>query len=273
MAYIKASGNVSNNQYTVTGPNSYGAIGAGISITSGSSGLNGLSINELLHPVISSHVKKYEIYEFQEDVLALSVTWKRMRDSGEFVASKLTDDILFKKLTAEDKVNADAIRDYYSKKIMMMKLAGDSRFTSFREDLNIFVHGDKFKMTNNFFGLAYYLPTFYDYDTKLDEVKQSVTSKFNWKVTGPKLNSGSVELTPIKKLHRKTKGTDVFQYWLKTSDNIAALICVQPSNSLIKLWDHFYNLETPLKIRGSLTPRRIDGLEYVSITNWDIVHG
>ena len=81
---------------------------------------------------ISNNVKKYEIYEFTEDVLALSVTWKRMRDAGKNTALKLTDNDLFKNIIPEDRIMADKIATYYSKKIMMLKLLDNSKLTSYR---------------------------------------------------------------------------------------------------------------------------------------------
>ncbi|MEI6597979.1 MAG: hypothetical protein WCL22_02950, partial [bacterium] len=97
----------------------------------------------------TQHVKKYEVFETTEDILALSVTWHRLRPLISHGISniinpsnrptKLTDSILFKELIQEDREKADVIRDYYSKKLMMFTLKGQ-KFSNYRKDLNTFIH-------------------------------------------------------------------------------------------------------------------------------------
>ena len=248
------------------------SIGGTGAVGSSSNGIfaNTFFDNETL---LNPHIKKYEIYEFNEDVLALSVTWKRLRDNGNHICSKITDAVLFNHITEDDKVNAGIIRDYYSKKIMMLKLLGNNKFSSYRTDLNEFIHGDSKKITDKFFGLAYYLPQFYEYDTSLDSVKSNLVSKISSSDTLADGPESSIRLTPVKRLHRKTKGTDTFQYWLKNRNDIGVLICVQPSNSLIKLWEHIFNKGEEICIKGQFGRRNLDNFEYLSTHNWDIVYG
>ena len=91
---------------------------------------------------ISPQVKKYEVFESPEDVLVLSVTWKRLRDEDRHIAGKLLDSELFAHIKQEDRDKANVIRDYYSKKVMMWKLKGDGKLTSYRNDMNNFVHSN-----------------------------------------------------------------------------------------------------------------------------------
>jgi hypothetical protein len=86
--------------------------------------LNTISISGLDYIHHHPDVKKYEIYESPEDLLALSVAWKRHRDTDTSYTGyrNLLDAELFKVLTHEDQTVADSIRDYYSKKVMMWKL-------------------------------------------------------------------------------------------------------------------------------------------------------
>lgn len=222
---------------------------------------------------INPNVKKYEIYEFTEDVLALSVTWNRMRANSVSTVTKLTDNELFRNITADDRTLADTIANYYSKKIMMMKLV-NTRFTSYRTDLNEFVHGDRKKIVDKMFGLAYYLPSFYDYDVKLDAVKSELVLKQEWS-TNNKMNGKqqSIVLTPLRRLRRKTKSLDAYHYWLKTTNGTGVLIALQPNNTLLKLWEHFFNKNEQIVISGTTFCKTLDGFEYLSIKNWEIVHG
>jgi len=70
---------------------------------------------------MNPNVKKYEIYESPIDLLALSSAWKRLRDAGTAQGriGKLLDKDLFESLISEDYSQAERIRDYYSKKIVM----------------------------------------------------------------------------------------------------------------------------------------------------------
>ena len=86
-----------------------------------------LTLHGLLGVTHGEHVKKYEILEIDEDLLALSTAWKRLRDThnsgGTYTPiSTLLDKELFNHVTIDDRQKANEIRDYYSKKIMMWKL-------------------------------------------------------------------------------------------------------------------------------------------------------
>ncbi len=127
--------NTSISGYGATPSLSLGAVG------SGSSGYSAQSINlGDFEYTFSNHVQKYEVYEISKDLLALSVCWARYRktrhDPGpQPTITKLLDTELFRLVTEEDITHANVIRDYYSKKIMVLKLKNEG-FTAFREDLN-----------------------------------------------------------------------------------------------------------------------------------------
>lgn len=248
---------------------------ANISLTSSQiSSLNGGNDTFTFDFGINPNVKKYEIYEFTEDVLALSVTWNRLRSLGINNVSRLTDNELFRSITPEDRTLADTIANYYSKKIMMLKIMDNTRLSSYRQDLNEFVHNDRKKVVDKMFGLAYHLPAFYDYDVSLDNVKADLVTKQDWNNQKNKQHGKqqSLVLTPITRLRRKTKNSDAYHYWLKTTNGTGALITLQPNNTLIKLWEHFYNKKEPMVIAGSTFCKTLDGFEYLSIKNWEIVH-
>jgi len=237
--------------------------------------LSGETGNANLHPA----VKKYEVYETPTDVLALSVAWKRLRDSGHSGIGRLLQDELFNKVTGDDIEMAKQIRDYYSKKIMMLTLRNDNpRMSDYRKDLNTFVHGDGRMVRENMLGLAYYLPTFYEYDVNIDEVRCAVDANQNFKKLDkenkPKLLKLSVELKPLKMLVRKTKRITTNQYWLKDLKlNAGVLISIQPGNPLEHIWnDMFLNTEV-LQVNGSFCRRTIDNFEYFSVDKWHLAKG
>jgi hypothetical protein len=88
---------------------------------------------------LNSNVKKYEVYEISQDLLALSICWSRYRKVKDEhnlrpVITRLLDSELFRLVSEDDITQANAIRDYYSKKIMVWKLK-NIKLTPFREDM------------------------------------------------------------------------------------------------------------------------------------------
>jgi hypothetical protein len=217
-------------------------------------------------------VKKYEIYESPIDLLALSSAWKRLRDAGTAQGriGKLLDKDLFESLISEDYSQAERIRDYYSKKIVMWKLKGE-RMSNYRNDLCTFVHSDGTKFREEMLGLAYYLPAFYEYDNQLDEVRLQVEPPCLAK--NPMINS-SRTLTPIKRIMQKTKRVSVVQYWLKdTRNDYAVMIQIEAKNQLEHLWNHVFNNNNLIEIKGNFHLKQRDNFEYLSVTNWELTRG
>jgi hypothetical protein len=215
-------------------------------------------------------VKKYEIYESPIDLLALSSAWKRMRDAGTAQGriSKLLDKILFDSLISEDYSQAEQIRDYYSKKIVVWKLKGE-RMSNYRNDLSTFVHSDGTKFREEMLGLAYYLPAFHEYDIQLDDVRLQVQQNG---IAKKHVINSSRTLMPIKRIIQKTKRISVVQYWLKdTMNDHAAVIQIETKNQLEHLWNHVFNTNDSIEITGNFHLKQRDNFEYLSVTNWELV--
>ena len=107
----------------------------------------------------SDYVKRYEVIETTEDVLALSVAWKRLRDTkdrgAQYISiSSLLDDNLFRQVEESDKIRANQIRDYFSKKIMLWSLKS-IKLSKYRQDLNTFIHGNDKKVTEEMLPIVF----------------------------------------------------------------------------------------------------------------------
>ena len=232
-------------------------------------GINIHSIDDLFN----THYKKQEIYEFEEDILAISCAWKRQRDDApaDYRYSKLTDRKLFDSVTADDKESARMVRDYYSKKIMMLTLKGHL-LTSFRKDLNTFIHGEANRATEELFPLIYKLPDFYEYDVKIDEIKTSIENRLKG-VKLEKMNGKqtSFELTPIASVKKHNKRMKVIEYWFSGKSNTISLIQLEPKNPLLHIWDDMFTSKKVLQISGTAFVKSMDDFEYLSIKNWTLV--
>lgn len=222
-----------------------------------------------------SLLKKYEVYESVEPILALSSAAHRIfRDNK--IHYKLTDRDLFGKVTPEDKVMADQIKDYYSKKVMMWKLKGNGQLSPFRDDMNKLIHSDGLTFKESMIGIAYWLPVFYQYDIDMDLIKMNINTNQNFEQMNKDGKPGVLKLTetltPIKRLDRKTKRSKLHEYWFKSGDshNAGVVIHLEEKNQLQHLWDKLFNLKEPMKIEGFYSRRRRDDFEFYSITNWSV---
>ena len=235
--------------------------------------LGNLSLDNLFE--INSNVKKYEVIETTEDVLALSVTWHRLRSlishninnivNPNNRPSNLTDDILFKEMNQEDRDRADVIRDYFSKKIMMITLRGQ-HLSGFRKELNSFIHGDCKVFKEELLPLIYRLPEFYDNDIQHDEMFRDFNKQFEDDL---KQWRGTKTLKPVRKFFINLKTKKFLEYWLKDDLNRGYRIEIPFENKLNHLWEHFFEQES-IPILGSYTHREHDGINYYQLKNWEI---
>ena len=220
----------------------------------------------------SDYVKRYEVIEATEDILALSVAWKRLRDTkSEAIQTGITtllDDNLFRKIEESDRVRANEIRDYFSKKIMLWSLKS-VKLSSFRQDLNKFIHGDAKKITEEMLPLIYRLPEFYEYDIQFDQFKREVNSEIH---NFTKLDSHKkiTTLTPVKSFYKTNKRVKHFEYWLKDSNDNAHLITIEPKNPLKHIWDKIFT-NGQLRIEATCYPKKYDELQYYQLLNWNLV--
>ena len=222
----------------------------------------------------SDYVKRYEVIEATEDILALSVAWKRLRDttnesiqngSLHIKVTTLLDDHLFRKMEESDRIRANEIRDYFSKKIMLWTLKS-VKLSAYRQDLNKFIHGDGKKVTEELLPLIYRLPEFYEYDIQFDQFKREINLEI--------LNFGKIDsvkkittLTPIKSFYKTNKRVKHFEYWLKDSNDNAHLITIEPKNPLKHIWDKIFT-NGQLRIEGTYLPKKYDELQYYQLLNW-----
>jgi len=245
-----------------------------------SGNINAISINDIFKANLyqdSIYVKTYQIIEAVEDLLALSVTHKRLMIENISVLAKsfsfknILDPIVFQNLNEADREIANTIRKYYSQQILMWALKG-IKLTAFREDLKTYLNGEGNKFVENTIPLVTKLPYFYDYDIKLDEIKREFTTDtegFNTVATNNP-SKHSYILTPIKSLFRKTKKAKCIEYWLKDNYNRAYKIEIDHNNPLQHLWDKTFN-QDKLEISGYTKLKRLDDLNYFHVFGWEVL--
>ncbi len=253
--------NTSISGYGATPSISIGAVGAG------STGYSASTINlGNFEFQFNDDVQKYEVYEISQDLLALSVCWARYRKSRDTpgpqpTITKLLDSELFRLVTEDDIAQANVIRDYYSKKIMVLKLKNVG-FSSFREDLNTFVHSDGKTFKESMLPLAYRLPEFYEYDVEFEKM----SFEYNKEV---KRNDDPHVVTVkqlkfIKKLSVNNKRNKHQEYWFSDNYNNLVNMNIENSNPLLSLLDMTVH-KNDIRVKSGFRKSSRDGLEYLKV--------
>lgn len=225
----------------------------------------------------TQHVKKYEVFETTEDILALSVTWHRLRPLISHGISnivnpsnrptKLTDAVLFKEMIQEDRDKANVIRDYYSKKLMMINLRGQ-RISNYRKDLSAFIHGDCKVVKEEMMPLIYRLPEFYDYDISTDEMFRGLDTRFE----DSRIASETIKtVSPVNKFVVKRKSGKYNEYWLRDEQNRPCRIEIDSSNQLMHLWEYFFE-KNSLSLDCISKFEERDNIAFYKIIKWTIIH-
>lgn len=247
----------------------------GLTLSSAGSGYPTFTVNN--GTTTHANLKKYEICESTLDIMALSCAAHRAFNVSK-IHYKITDRQTYDAVKEEDVKLANEIKDYYSKKVMLWKLKGN-KMSSFREDMNTLIHSDGLIFKEQMIGVAYWLPVFYQYDLKLDDIKQEVDQdqKFDKmdKEGTPRSLTLDEELTPLVRLDRRTKRSKQVEYWFKSSTphNAAVVLQVQEKNPLQGVWDYIFDKKESMKVEAKFTRERLDGFEHYSVTNLKMLKG
>lgn len=221
---------------------------------------------------LNSNVKKYEVYEISQDLLALSVCWARYRKVKDEhnlrpVITKLLDSDLFRLVSEDDITQANVIRDYYSKKIMVWKLK-NIKLTPFREDMNTFIHGDGKMFKETMLPLVYRLPEFYEYDVEFE--KMSFEYNKEVKRQESQFVSEKKQLKFVKQLSVNTRRYKRKEYWFSDTHNNLVTFNIESNNPLISMLDMTLK-NHDIYIDGRYKKSMRDGNEYLKIEKFSFV--
>jgi len=221
---------------------------------------------------INPHMKKYNVTESDEDLLALSAAWHRIRKTPfdpNRVSPKitsLTDASLFNFVTDEDRTKAADIRDYYSKKIVVWTLK-EIRLTSYRTDLNKFIHGNGKIFTDEMLPLAYRLPEFYEYDLAFADMMRDLPRHSNESIRNSITEKHT--LRPLRNFDVKNKHGYRHEYWFKDENDYPVLILLEHINSCKSMFEREFRKEsTDMTLTGHI--RLLDDYTYFKVTSWKV---
>lgn len=219
------------------------------------------------------------------DLVEASCSIHRRFKNGELknqygIASVTPNDI-----TDEDRQYAAEIKDYYSKKLMVLKLKGH-RLSNFRNDLVVLIttkpengeytyvsthlQNDTYRRfaDESFEGMAHRLPEFYEYDMGLEEVfeglKREVTSYENQQVHTFKF---------LKKLTARRRLVSMYEYWFEMPNQDRVCLTRPDKDPLNVLFDILVE-SGPVNIHGRLKREFKDDREFLRLQEkWSLALG
>ncbi len=208
---------------------------------------------------LHSGLKAVTMYESTIDLLALSVCWKRLRESTQIHnVGRLLDQALYPHVTPSDIERSKEIKDYYSKKLMLLSIKSDTVLSPFRKDLSSFVHSDGLSFREEMVPLAFRLPEFYEHDTKFDQIINDSKQDFNLEAEEYKF---------LGKVFRCSKRFKQNDYWFVNNQHTLYTVSIQTNNNLILFWERQLNENQSgiMKLLGRKKQRRRDDLVYFDI--------
>jgi hypothetical protein len=273
--------NTASNSITINGAQLMQSMGASSTASVSISPFSNISHVSNLSPGLSTisldsysfwdnpNVKKYEVIESTEDLMALSTTWHRIRmartpeNQGTVFPSTLIDKVLFPEVTSEDRELAGKVRDYYSKKIMMYKLKGQE-LTNFQRDMNEFIHSDGLRFQEKMIPLVYSLPGFYVNDVAFD----AMASEHNTKIETLGINNTKrlnlIEVHDAGRRGRKSK-----EYWFSDESKHLVKMAIQADNPLLTLLDRF--TQDQITVNGMFTKLSRDDRDYFMVSKFKFI--
>lgn len=221
-------------------------------------------LSDLFQDIETPHMKRYEVFETSEDVLTLSCAWYRLREekkqnttlSPSSGINYITDKLLFDSVIEEDRVLASNIRDYYSKKLMLLKLK-QLNLTKYREDLNAFIHNNGKTFTHEVIGMVYRLPEFYQNDITLDSIftdKPKITKSLETYVRETKT------LTHIDTTFVQNKRRKIIEYWFTDESNYVNSVFLEHNNPLVNIWETI--IRQPIRLNAVYNLKNVDDYLY-----------
>ena len=196
------------------------------------------------------------------DLLVLSCCAYRLNIQAKHYT--ITTSHVVKNVNDFDIALANKIRDYYSKKLMFLKLKG-IELTKFRKDLSNFLHGNfhsedgRYTTLESYIGMASRLPQFYEYDCELEKIFDSDKAKAN-----EKHFRGTVELTFIKKFFVKKKLANNHEFWFVDKNNLKYTMAFNETNILVSFLESYLNNHNVILADGDFFIKYKDNHQYYS---------
>lgn len=203
---------------------------------------------------------------FPDDPLALSCASYRLYK--EEPQRRFTN-IDLVNATTEDRVQAQAIRDYYNQRYTMRVLKG-KQLTEYQQKTAQFLSG-LHHLTTEELGLLYKLPYFYEEDRALEQVVSKTTST---EFRLPHLSEMTeYTLVPLVEIFKSRKAGEFVEFVYQDQNNQAVVMIVRASDNMATMLRGLFR-QPSIKIQGHTAIVKLDTEQDHNVrklTVWELV--
>jgi hypothetical protein len=219
----------------------------------------------------NSAIAQERITEFNDDPLVLSCALHQLTNSGRGWHG--LDSIEVKEsITPEIRAEAEAIRDYYTKKFFWTALSSNSRLSDYRQRLLNLLENRITKCKDQDCGIYFKLPVFYEEDQVYDQFKKDYeTSEVPKIVYGLTNNQKErLDLTYLKTTFSSQRKRKIERFWF-TDQKYLFQIEIDRDNPLMEMFKVFLNESETVKIQAYRTIDRIDQMYFYKLFKFNFV--
>lgn len=203
---------------------------------------------------------------FPDDPLALSCASYRLYKNEPQRRFTNIDSV---KASQEDRVQAQAIRDYYNQRYTMRVLKG-RQLTEYQQKTAQFLSG-LHHLTTEELGLLYKLPYFYEEDLALEQVVAKTTSEEYRMPHFSQLTDYT--LTPLVEIFKSRKGGEFVQFVYQDQNNHAVMIVVRAGDNMVTMLRGLFR-QPSIRVQAHSTIVKLDTEQdhhARKLTMWELV--
>jgi hypothetical protein len=203
---------------------------------------------------------------FPDDPLALSCASYRLYKEDPH---RRFTNIDLVNATPEDRVQAQAIRDYYNQRYTMRVLKG-GKLTEYQQKTAQFLSG-LHHLTTEELGLLYKLPYFYEEDRALEQVATG-TNSVEFRL--PHLSEMTeYTLVPLVEIFKSRKGGEFVEFVYRDQNNQAVVIIVRAGDNMVAMLRGLFR-QPCIKVQGHTAVVKLDTEQDHNVrklTMWELV--
>lgn len=223
------------------------------------------TLNQIFQSIPVGTVEWNEDYttEYSVDPLVCSVAM--YRNSTSYGLLKAADSI-----TDEDRDQANAIRNYYSKKYFWDSLKAQRPQSEYRQSaVRLLAITEGWKLTDRDAGLFVKLPWFYAEDRVYDEFRSTLNVNRESYVGPNAFNAVTKKLTYLKKTIRWQGSKRAVSFWFKDDANKLSAITVFADNPFIDIFEE--QIQVPRVFEFAPKVDRLIDMWYNTMKSFKIV--
>lgn len=217
-------------------------------------------------PVMTQDKYQAPKASFPDDPLALSCASYRLYKQEP---QRRFTNIDLVNATPEDRVQAQAIRDYYNQRYTMQVLKG-GKLTEYQQKTAQFLSG-LHHLTTEELGLLYKLPYFYEEDRALElVVSQTISTEFRLPYVS---EMREYTLVPLVEIFKSRKSGEFVEFVYRDQNNQAVMMIVRAGDNIVAMLRGLFR-QPCIKVQGHTAVVKLDTEQDHNVrklTVWELV--